>query len=275
MNNFTKMMLALLLTAGLFACNKQDETTSVSDRELISIEAQAEGIFDEVQEIADQAMRIGSSGLKSVESDDNRLGNCVTITVDTTVMPRVMTIDFGEVNCLCNDGKYRRGRIIVTFNGRWRRPGTVVTHTFENYHVNDNHVQGTKVMTNLGFNAQGKMQFRNTTDGSITFANNGSSVAWTSEKLRTWIEGRLTPPWNDDVYLIEGNSSVVHSSGRSRERVIIEPLRRELSCRWFVSGTVETTPSSGPVRLLNYGDGVCDNLATVTVGDSTFTITLR
>lgn len=275
MNKISKVFLVLIIGAVAFGCNKQDESQTVSDRDLIAMEVQAEGIFDEVQEIADQAMRIGSNGFKSVESDDNRLGNCVTITVDTTVMPRVMTIDFGTENCLCNDGKYRRGRIIVTFNGRWRRPGTIVTHTFEEYHVNDNHVQGTKVMTNLGFNSEGKMQFSNTADGSITFVNNGASVAWSSEMLRTWIEGRLTPPWNDDVYLIEGNSTVVHSSGRSRQRVIIEPLRRELSCRWFVSGTVETTPANGPVRLLNYGDGTCDNLATVTVGDSTFTITLR
>jgi hypothetical protein len=75
--------------------------------------------------------------------------------------------------------------------------------------------------------------------------------------------------------LIEGVSSSSNSNGRSVTRVITNPLRRELSCHHFVSGTVEITPSERPQRILDYGDGTCDNIATITIGDRTITIRLR
>ena len=30
---------------------------------------------------------------------------------------RTLTIDFGSTNCLCPDGRYRRGKIVVVFTG--------------------------------------------------------------------------------------------------------------------------------------------------------------
>jgi len=272
------LFLMGLLFVGLTfnqACNKT-ETVSNDETETVETksEAFAEAVFDEIQEISDQAWQRGASGLKAGFEDGSRLGDCVTITIDTISVPRVMTIDFGEVNCLCDDGKYRRGQIIVTFTGRFRRPGAIITHTFQNFYVNDNHVQGTKIKTNLGFNADGFMQFRNVVAGSITMISNGNVISWNSDRTRTWIEGFQTPRWMDDVYLIEGTSSVSSTNGRSVSRLITNPLRRELSCRHFVSGTVQITPAEAPQRILDYGDGTCDNIATVTIGDRIITITL-
>lgn len=267
------ILVALAIIATISSCKKSsDEPAGTTERQA-KLEAFAEEAFDEVAEISDQAYYAAPPGLKGGDNDPSRLGPCATITLDTTVMPRVLTIDFGTENCLCNDGKYRRGMIIVTFNGRWRRPGTVITHTFQNYYVNDNHVQGTKVMSNLGF-VDGKMTFKHENSGSVTFAQNGETLSWQSEKTHTWIEGFGTPRWRDDVFLITGYSNASHSNGRSVQRLIINPLRRELSCRYFVSGTVRTIPQDGPERLLDFGDGSCDNQATLTVNGRTRTITL-
>jgi hypothetical protein len=278
MKKHRNLLLTGLLFVGLTfnqACNKTDSAIN-NDRETVETtdEALTEAIFDELQEISDQAWQRGTSCLKSTSEDGSRLGDCVTITIDTLSVPRVMTIDFGEANCLCDDGKYRRGQIIVTFTGRFRRPGSVITHTFQNFYVNDNQVQGTKIKTNLGFNADGFLQFRNEENGSITMISNGNVITWNSVKTRTWIEGFQTPRWMDDVYLIEGSSEVSSTNGRSVSRLITNPLRRELSCRYFVSGTVQITPAEAPQRILDYGDGTCDNIATVTIGDRIITITL-
>lgn len=266
--------LLLFATAVLTSCNKSDETDSATKlNRQTALEAFTEEAFDEASEISDQAYYASMPGLKGGDSDHPRLAPCATITLDTTVMPRVLTIDYGPVNCLCNDGKYRRGMIIVTFNGRWRRPGTVVTHTFQNYYVNDNHVQGTKIMTNQGF-VNGNMTFSHVNNGSVTFAQNGESLTWQSEKIHTWIEGFGTPRWRDDVFLITGFSNASHSNGRNVTRQIIQPLRREMNCRYFVSGTVKINPSNAPERLLDFGDGTCDNQATITIGDQVIVITL-
>lgn len=272
------IFLALMFTGWLAlpSCQK-DKTKTIADAEVNeSVEmTTADDAFDEVEEIADQAWDQALQTMKSTEDDRPRLGDCVTITLDTISVPRVLTIDFGEVNCLCNDGKYRRGQIIVTFTGRYRRPGAVITHTFQNYYVNDNHVEGTKVMTNLGFNDSGYMIFHHEASGSITFVADGKVLNWTSDKTRSWIEGIGTPRWRDDVFLVEGTSTASSSIGGSVTRLITNPLRREMNCRWLVSGTIVTTPANRPERTLDFGDGSCDNLATLTIGDQTRTIILR
>ena len=63
-------------------------------------------------------------------------GTCATRTYNAQT--RTLTLDFGPVNCLCPDGRYRRGKIVATFatDTPVRRAGATVTR--ENYFVNDN-----------------------------------------------------------------------------------------------------------------------------------------
>lgn len=277
MKHWKIQMLALLLPATIMftSCEKEKQLPTADSAATQTLdESWTEDTFDEIQEISDQAWEIGFNNFKSDDTEGSRLGDCVTITMDTTVMPRVMTIDFGEENCLCHDGKYRRGQIIVTFTGRPRRPGSVVTHTFQNFYVNDNHVQGTRIQTNHGWTPEGHLHFQTVDDGSVTFVSDGRIVSWSSDKSRYWIEGMETPRPRDDVFMIEGHSQLSSTTGRNAERIITTPLRRELSCRWFVSGIVEITPADGQLRILDYGDGNCDNQATLTIGDEIISITL-
>lgn len=261
----------------LAACQKEkNEAFTKADTDITINDVLAESIIEEISEISDQAYEVGIYGTKSTNDDDHRLGNCVTITIDTTTMPRVMTIDFGPTNCLCRDGKYRRGQIIVTFTGRFRAPGTVITHTFNNFFVNDNQVAGTKTRTNLAPNSNNQPAFNTVVDLTITLANNAGSISIQSDHTRTWIEGFNTPRiWFDDIFLITGSGTHTHSNGGGFTKTITVPLRKELTCHHFVSGTVETIPVNRPVRILDFGDGACDNIATVTVNGQTFTIRLR
>jgi hypothetical protein len=195
--------------------------------------------------------------------------------LDTTIFPHELTIDFGDVNCLCNDGKYRRGQIIITFTGRYRHPGTVITHGFENYYVNDNSVDGTKVVTNMGENDNGNLYFTIEVVGVVQRVRDSSTFSWNSSRVREWIQGSDTPNRWDDIYLVTGTAHGTRPNGLTWEREIINPLRIELACRFIVSGTVELRPQDRPVRLLDYGSGECDNIATVLINGITYTIYLH
>ncbi len=267
-------LIAAVLLLSFTSCEKEEAENDTFETEQAKNDVIAENAFNEISEIADEAFEQMTGGLKSTEQGIRRLNPCATITLDTTVMPRVLTIDFGEENCLCNDGKWRRGKIIVTFTGRYYQPGTVITHDLDNYHVNDNHLQGSKVISNLGPNSNGEPEYSTAVSGSITFHETGFIISWESDHLRTWIEGYETPEWWDNVFLITGSGTHSNSSGGGFERTITEPLRREASCSNIVSGIVETVPVNRPVRILDYGDGTCDNLATLTIGDQTFIIRL-
>ncbi len=259
----------------LSSCNKNNTTNPDTHFTAASDDAFAENTYDNVTNITDEAYNVSSNNFKSTEGRVF-LSNCANVTLDTTAFPYVLTIDFGDTNCLCNDGRYRRGKILVSFTGRYYHPGTVITTTFDDYYVNDNQVEGIKTVTNMGFNDAGNMHWEITVNGVITLAGDGGTITWNSQKGREWIDGIQTRfnKW-DDKYLITGTATGTRANGLSWTRTIINPLRIELACRFIVSGTVNIQPEGRPLRVLDFGDGTCDNIATVTVNGNTHTIYLR
>ncbi len=276
-----KSLFLLPLLAGMVfllgSCSKNN-TTPDNNFTAVQDDAYAESVFDNATNIADEAYALSSVNFKSSEATEGRvyLSKCATVTLDTSVYPRVLTIDFGDSNCLCNDGRYRRGKIIVTFTGRYFMPGTIRTTTFENYYVDDNQVEGTKVVTNNGFNDSGNMNWTITVNAMITLANGEGTFSWKSQRNREWTEGFSTrnDRW-DNVFMISGKSEGQRASGLKWSRVITKPLEVKLACRFIVSGTMEIKVEGKATRILDFGNGECDNLATVTVDGETRTIHLR
>jgi len=269
---FSSALLLLFLNSG---CNKENNKTDL-DEEITTVQdnATAEKTFSDVSGIADEAYN-SIITFKSGTGEGDLIGNCATITFDTVEFPKTITIDFGDTNCLCPDGRYRRGIILISFTGPYREEGTVITHTFDDYFVNDNQVLGSKVVTNEGYNENDHLYFTIAVDGQIIKANGGGTITWISDRIREWIEGEETQNRFDDVYLITGDGSGKTASGHTFTEVITQALRRELSCKFFVIGTFEFTPENKPVRIFDFGDGECDNIATVTVNGKTHTIYLQ
>ena len=271
-------LIAVLVVFAAFAliltgCKKND--IELEDNTISQDDAYAESTFENVSDMTDEAYDIGTGNhLKAYPGNRMFLSECATVILDTTVFPRELTIDFGDTNCLCRDGKYRRGKIITTFNGRYHQPGTVITTNFENYFVNDNSVDGFKLITNMGENENGNLYFTIVVEGIIQ-REDGSTYNWNSARIREWIQGSNTPNRWDDIYLITGTASGTRPNGLTWEHEIIIPLRVELVCRFIVSGSIELRPVDRPVRLLDYGNGDCDNEATVTINGETYTIYLR
>ncbi len=264
---------ALMLFFTFFLSSCKDLFDRVSHEEFEKTEF-AEITLADLGDIADQAYLIATVGLKSLETEQPKFGVCTIITLDTLASPRRMIIDYGTVNCLCRDGKYRRGTIIVTFTGPYRKTGTVTTHTFNEFFVNDNKLEGTRTVTNKGPNNTGSFEFEIEAAVKITLKEEKGAMEWNTKHLRTWIQGYNTREWKDDVYTITGGGNFNWAKG-SVSRTIIVPLRKEATCQHFVSGTVKIVPSARQERLLDYGDGTCDNVATVTIGNQTYTIKLR
>ena len=79
---------------------------------------------------------------------------------------------------------------------------------------------------------------------------------------------------HDNVFLITGESSFQKRGGKSRSVLITKPLRREMSCKFIVSGTKKISSDKGDA-VLDYGNGECDGLAYLTVGDQTTEIQIR
>ena len=79
----------------------------------------------------------------------------------------------------------------------------------------------------------------------------------------------------DDIYLIRGNYNGVNRSGLSFNSLITTPIRKELSCKWPVSGVLEITPQNLQTRVIDFGSGACDNDALVSVGSFSAVVQMR
>jgi hypothetical protein len=254
MTNRHLIIVLTALSVGLVACRRENIEAPDLDYSAATDNSRAEDIFTDMLAQVDKAVE--DNGLRELCDP--------TVTFDTTSTPRSITLDFGDVNCTATNGRLRRGRIRVTYTGRYRDAGTVITITPQGYHVNDQLIQGTKTVTNLGLNANGQPTFSVLVNGSVTAADGSWTSTHQAQRTRTWIEGNDTPALNDDVYLITGSGSGVNRNGVAYTTSI-----------WrLVSGTVVVTPEGRPVRTIDYGNGSCDGTVSITVNGQTFTITI-
>jgi hypothetical protein len=280
-----KLALTILLLAGLSFINtgcKKDENvepenlnpSTETEVNAAKDDALADKIFSDLTDITDEAMRNSDKKYKSSVLDTIFMGPCVTVTIDTLAFPFTISVDFGQTNCLCNDGKYRRGVINVTHDGPYWAVGTLITTTLDNYFVNDHQVLGTKVLTNQGLNTSGNPTWTVHVDGSI-IKPDGGVIVWVGERMREWAEGHNTIfIWWDDTYVLTGSHNVVASNGATLSATITKGLEFSLNCYWIKSGTIELQHSLLPLVIVDYGPGTCDDDATVTINGQTYPIQL-
>lgn len=278
-----KLILTMLMLAGLailYTGCKKDENTNPDpqqqDKELNAAkdDALADKLFSELTDITDEAMRGQDKSYKDAMLDTIFMGPCVTVTIDTLSFPFTVSIDFGPTNCLCNDGKWRRGIINVEHTGPYWAPGTVITTTLDNYFVNDHQVLGTKILTNQGLNSSGNPTWTVHVDGQV-IKPDGGVIDWVGDRMREWSEGHNTPfIWWDDTYMLTGTHSVEASNGETLTATITQGLEISLNCYWIKSGIIEMQHSALPLIILNYGPGTCDDDAIVIINGVTYPIKL-
>ena len=107
----------------------------------------------------------------------------------------------------------------------------------------------------------------NTTTITVIWPD-GATATRNGVKIREWVEGHGSGVWSDNVFEITGNWTTTFVNGNTHSYTVLTPLRREVICFYFVSGSIDVvrTNFSG---VFDYGDGSCDNLATFTFADGT------
>jgi archaellum component FlaF (FlaF/FlaG flagellin family) len=254
--------LMIILAMITMASCRRDRKETLSNTITVD-NSTAENLYSDLFKVVDNI----SSSEDGIREDE--IGCIDTVIVDTVSTPRSILIDFGTDDCLGDDGRIRNGQIFVTYSGRYREEGTVITITPQNYTVNGYTLAGTKTVTNLGDNTEGDMQFSIVVDGSLTAPGNAWTSQWDSNRVRTWVEGQSTATIWDDAYEITGSASGVNRNGVAYDISIVNPLRAEIGCRWIVSGTMLLSPEDFDARTIDFGNGECNNGFSVTVNGET------
>ena len=275
--HITLAIIAIAIASIFSSCKKKDVEEKDSDTTSAVDQSLASSTVNDMTNISDEAGRNNNVTSFRTEESNAVLSNCATLTFDTLAAVKTITVNFGATDCLGNDGRLRRGSLIISFTGRYRDSLTVITITPQSYFVNDNQVTGTKTITNKGHNPAHHLVYEINANIQIIKANSGGTITWQSLRQREWTAGESTLTWQDDMYSITGTASGTTASGGSFQSNITSPLIRNMSngCRrYFTAGTIAHTPSGKATRFIDYGNGTCDNQATVTINGNTYPITL-
>jgi len=269
-----------------FACSKSTDTaksdTNKADNLAINAaanQAVVSGIYDDLFGVA---LEVGAgAGMNQPNgriSDKNisaKLGSCVKQELDDVSAdqwPKTMLIKF-EGGCADETGRVRAGNIQVTYSNYFYYPNATITIKPLTYTVNGIAVTGTKIITNVSNNNVYKYTSV-INDGVLKL--DSITVMYKSNSTLTMTGGQATlPVVTDDVFSIYGTDSLYYSNGTIAAITVGEAdaLERRLSCPWFGKGKALVTVG-GITANINYGNGICDDSATIDLGDKVKSIIL-
>lgn len=264
--------LSLAVFLILTACEDQQDHPLQSgvdqeDIDNVSYEEELQTTYDEIDlisvEASERLENDGSVGGREQVDETDRLTRCATITHDKEAM--TITIDFGD-GCVGPDGKVRSGIIFITYTGRLFIPGSVWTVTFRGYSVNRKHIEGTKTITNVSASIRDHVSFNKVLEGGKMTWPDGSFATREVNKTFTWI--RADNPLLDEVH-VEGVASGMTRRGIAYKATIISTIVWKRACRLRgicipVQGLKLLERRDHPDMLIDFGDGQCDALVTIT-----------
>jgi len=262
------MMILALVGLMLTSCQNEDVIADIDATQQIDLEstktlAEIEQVTGESSAIIEETYLNEEFSVQSKSSSIERyLPDCVIVTVVLVQNIKTVTINFGD-GCELRNGNFVSGKIILEYEKDREAATKTISYTYEDFYFNDKNITGGGSIFRERSNKNGNHQSTKTFDISLTWQD-GSVASKKGEKIREWIEGSDTITWGDNIFLITGNGKFIKKNGVVISTEIIEPLRRELVCKFLVSGIVSLTKNNNTTTL-NYGDGSCDDLAQISI----------
>jgi len=269
-----KLALFSIVASALVAvsCDKNDDADDNGGVNFTAEDttraAQADNVVEGTLNIMENAY---VEGVEGRSSNVSLFTNCAEITILPDGQGGTIIVDFGE-SCTLNNGAVVSGIINLEY-GPFTGGSRTIDYTFQDFTYNNNGVSGGGQIVRQIANQNGNPQ--STVNESIVVSFPGTTVTATRDGLRIaeWIEGVGSGTWIDNVYSITGNWTTQFTNGFSRSGEVSTPLIRKLSCIYLVSGILEIQ-QEGLTGSIDWGDGECDNLATLIFNGQEFPIVL-
>lgn len=282
-----KPVALLFTTAAVIAissCRKAEvdnDTQSAVDYSL------ADNFYSDIVPSANRII-IGTEGVKDTAFKNMRIGKNMSVSAPTcanvyiasyvpnnnnnqdSIFPVVVMIDYGSGGCVDIDGKVRKGKIRLTFDDYFSKAGSTMTAELIDYFVNDVKIEGTLLAKRVD-------------DYTITYTlSNGKcidpswTITYTCNRTIKLLEGYATETDpTDDVFQVEGEGKGTNRNNINYTCKITSPIVKRASCKWISKGTIEIAQENKAPRIVDFGDGNCDNKASVTINGNVFEFTMK
>lgn len=302
--------LVLLISLLSGACRKKETpepeppVTEDTEQSTATENSTTESFMADVESFGSEVSENGSLS-QSRESAPNGItaAACATVSGYGT---KTITVDFGTA-CLGQDGRTRSGKLIYDFSASspstavyYRNPGFNMKVTSQNYVVdgysvtisNKNVVNTSPTNLPSGLNPGTNLTWAVTASVSIVKPNNGGMIQWNCNRTKeltntsdtTCYRGQSKAiVWKNAIVKLNGTATGVNARNENYTTLGTN-LIRDFKCtpdalrparHPFISGTLQYTPGSRRVRILNYGSNTCDLNAVLTVGTQTHAVVLN
>lgn len=211
------------------------------------------------------------------EGLERALYSCATITRisgDTTNWPAngdtlVFKADFGN-GCLDSDARTKKGILWLYFYDNFHFSNATVKVIPDNYYVDNVKYEGTIILKNNG----NYSYTRTVSNGTCSTPN--WTIKYDGTATFTWTSGYNTPDdLTDDDYTYTENSTGINRNSKSFTVTTTTPLVKKYGCKWISSGKLEIKPEGLATRMIDFGNGTCDNNATLTINDRVFSFSMQ
>ncbi|WP_303316786.1 hypothetical protein Q4Q34_08250 [Flavivirga abyssicola] len=284
-NKFMIAMAIATLTLFFMSCNKDEsvtEDTLVSDStsELVALEASIES----VESVADSYSLYAMSSLefesniatgksssekfpprKNCHDRSGFFPDCTVFEEETLDNTVTITVSFPE-DCVDRNGDVISGTIIIVKSTS--DIDKTRTVTFTNFTINGHVINGTKTHEFIAANGDGNPQISGSVD--ISVETDEGTVTKVGTRLVVITSGGDTDTHKDDEKTVTGSHTFTNAEGNAKVVEITIPLVKPAACKYIVQG-VKTYTVNGETSSLDYGDGTCDNIGTLTEVDGTVT----
>ena len=268
------IILGLTLSMFVLSCSKEDSSDSSPEMSEAKVSAKIDMATEDVAKIVEEQYSLQvNPGAGKNELETQTLPPCASVTVALTATTWTRTVVFD--NCTLPNGNVLDGTIIASGSLNFDTPSYTISYSFVDFHHNNLLIEGNRtVVRSLQSTATLATVHPVATmniDMTVTFPN-GNVYHRVGNRVREMIEGFATPMiWADNVFSISGSWTTTFPAG-TQSATITTPLRVEANCPHIVSGVV-TIVRNDNTATLDYGNGDCDNQATLTVNGNTTTIT--
>ncbi len=282
-----KIILGFALSLLLLSCNKGEDDNAISSEDA-KMSAKIDAMNDDVSGLVEEQEASTYSNAISGKVADlafSELSTCATITrvpafgtAPTVGQTVTKTIDFGT-GCTLNSGYVASGIIIITFVFQPDATSHTITYSFDNFFHNGIEYNGNRTLTRTMITTIANPilhpQVTMTLDMTATLPN-GQVYTRVGTRVREIIEGYGNAILSDNVYKVTGSWVTTTPSGTTHTTTITTPLKIKMSCiaenkPLLVSGVL-TIVRNNNSSTLDYGNGICDNIATFTVNGNSFII---
>jgi hypothetical protein len=268
---FRALALSAFATLAVVAC-KKDEAPSAEVQAQLDF---AKQVLQANNALVGSSVQMGqgseehaSGGLKG--EVDERCGSVLATPADPLAFPKTLAFDYGT-GCTDWAGVTRSGAFTLQLDKLWE-PGTTTSVTYTEFTENGVKMNGalsfsnTSSNTGFGFNFKASALTRTETTGEQSSVAADLNFNQSAGQITFW-------NWQDDVYQITGTSAYTLANGETGSLSISEALVKANNCQWVSKGKGNIT-WNGVTFDIDYGDGTCDNKATVTINGVSYEITL-